>query len=396
MPWNKYLPYQTFFLLGCLYIILGISIWPLFYLQVIDSPYFLHRHLMIFGGIGSFATGFLLTSIPCFTGTKITSPFEYKSIFLVHFVFLILTLLSFQFLFLLPIAAFILCLSLGIFFYRRLMLSKFLMPKTYHFIGYAFILSSIGNLSEFIFTMAPDFIFLQKLANALSYQASILCLLIGIGSRLFTGIFGLNIDEKKEQRVLFLSGLLLVSFIGDTIQFTYSDYLFNGLRFLSMSFLVFQLWHLHRPPKVKNWETIWISVFWWLVLVGMLFSALFPSGKNFFHHATYIGGFLGLTFIVASRIILAHGGYFMSNLTKTFRIFHISFTLISISLILRCSSFFIADPTTLMLASSLTGLIGVLIWCLNMIPRIFKFDSPLTKMNDKNQSRYNFTQRENH
>jgi hypothetical protein len=126
-------------------------------------------------------------------------------------------------------------------------------------------------------------------------------------------------------------------------------------------------------PKVKNWETIWIFIFWWLVLIGMFLAALFPDGKNYFHHSTYIGGFLGLTFIVASRIILAHGGYFMSNLTQTFRIFHLSFSLIALSLLFRCASYFFADFSFLMMASSFSGLSGILIWCFHMVPRIFKY-----------------------
>jgi hypothetical protein len=267
------------------------------------------------------------------------------------------------------------------------------MPKTYHFIGLAFLLGAVGNLAELLFVFEPSFVFLQKLAATLSFQVWVLCLLVGIGSRLFTGILGLNLDEKKEQKVLVFSAILLLSFVGDSFTLPYSHYFFNGVRFMSMSFLVFTLWQLHKIPKVKNWETIWIWTFWWLLLIGLLLSFLFPKGKNYFHHTTYIGGFLGLTFIVASRIILAHGGYFMSNLTKTFRVFHVSFSLIALSLIFRCLGFFLSGFTNLILASSLTGLLGVLIWCFHMIPRIFKFDSPFSKMNDSSLSRYNFKDR---
>lgn len=383
MIWYRYLPYQSFFFIGIFEILFGILIWPLNTLGWIPHAFFLHRHLMVFGGIGAFATGFLLTSAPCYTGTKITSPAEYRNFIVVHVVFFLLTLLSFKFLFLLPIAAALLCFALAVFFIRRSRQAKFNMPKTYHFIGFAFLLGTLGNLFELIFAFQPTWIIFQKLAHALSYQTCFLLLLIGIGSRLFTGIFGLNIDSQKELNVLVYSGLLLFSIFGEAFGWSSNYHVFPTLRLLCLSLLLFTLWQLHKLPRIKNWETLWVWFFWWLILIGSLLEALLPQGKSFFHHASYIGGFLGLTLIVASRIILAHGGYFMSNLTKTFQIFHISFTLLTASLLIRVLSFFFLDYSIFLTISSLLGLAGVSTWSIHMLPRLFKLNSPFSQMKSR-------------
>jgi uncharacterized protein involved in response to NO len=380
---TQFLPYQTFFLLGMAEFIVGILIWPLNSLGWIPQPFFLHRHIMVFGGVGSFATGFLLTSAPCYTGTKITSPTEYRIFILIHLLFLILTLLSLKYLFLLPLAAAILCFSLALFFIRRSLQAKFNMPKTYHFIGASFLIGTIGNTSELLFSFQPEWPTLQNLANAFSYQACFLLLLIGIGSRLFTGILGLNIDAAKEQKVIVLTCVLLFTILGEAFKLSENPDWFPILRFVSLSLLLFKLWNLQQLPRVKNWETLWVFSFWWFILFGSLLAAVFPQGKNFFHHGTYIAGFLGLTLTVASRIILAHGGYFMSNLTPTFRIFHISFSLLAFSLIVRMMSFFFLNYTFLIVISSLSGLLGVSIWSVHMTPKLLKINSPFSQMKSR-------------
>jgi hypothetical protein len=111
--------------------------------------------------------------------------------------------LSFKYLFLLLISSFILCSSLSCFFYIRLKQAKFAIPKTYHFIGIAFLLGALEALAEFIFDFNPGLIIFNQISQSVSYQTWILFLLIGIGRRLFSRILGVNLDSKKEKKFYF-------------------------------------------------------------------------------------------------------------------------------------------------------------------------------------------------
>ncbi len=388
MLFKKFLPYQVFFTLGLFSVLIGIMLWPLYSLGLIDYPYFLHRHLMVFGGIGSFATGFILTSVPCFTGTKSTSLNEFKTLFYVLILFFFATFLARVWPLLYPISSLMICLSLATFFYRRAKQARYSIPKSFHLIGLAFIIGTLGSISGIVFHFQPTVIELNKLEQLLSFQACFLFLLIGVGSRLFTGIFGLNLKAKKEYTVLSLLTLIFISYLGEALSDFYPRW-FLGIRAASLIVTLVVMWKIPKFPNVKSWEAQWAWAFWTNLLVGAILIPWIPGSKLYLQHAIFIGGFLGLTLVVASRIILAHGGYLMGDLQSTVRRLSLSFAFLLASLVLRCFGFISPDSSMMITLSSYLGLAGLGTWAFLMVPKIFRKDSPAEQLRHAGLKRFN-------
>lgn len=258
------------------------------------------------------------------------------------------------------------------FFYRRVTLAKYDLPKAFHLIGIAFIIGLLANIAGLYTQLSSDqTAFPSKLETALGFYSTFLILLLGVGSRLFTGIFGMNLTKDNELKGL--SSLAFV-FVLTLTEVIYPEWRFALaiLRALALLLTLYFFWCLPQPPRTKSWESRWSYLFWICVSAGFLLEPFVPKSLASSKHFLFIGGYLGLTLVIASRIILAHGGYLMGYPEPIIKRLNWSFGLLSLSLLSRETALVPALAARAITFSGVLTLVALILWASTMVPKIFK------------------------
>lgn len=306
-------PYQVFFPLGILSACVGVAVWPLYLAGFIQYPGASHSLWMIGNFLLSFACGFLLTAVPKFTGTDPCNRGELTTI-------AILLCGCWFFFWLMPLTFIVLLGVLG----RRFLRRAYSPPPHFVFVGMGLFCGFAGSLGIFLSSQGVA-LPLQPF-RILFLQGLMLCLVLGVGARLLRVLLGYerspllrisaNIREPDADTWFRAEGApsVIASFIflstGFILEFFPGlEILGRCLRALVVGWVAFSAWKLHRLPRGKGvlaWG-IWVSG--WSLLVG---SVVYPFSGSYAVsalHLVFIGGFGVTALLVASRVILAHGGF---------------------------------------------------------------------------------------
>lgn len=311
-------PYRLFFPLGTLFAVWGVSIWIFFHIGLIqDYPGALHSHVMIGGFLFSFALGFLMTAIPRFTGTNLAGQREVLAVF-IPLGLLPVTPLFFRdvrFAFALPLLAS----HLALFFFAipRFVKRKTIIPESFVFLGAGLLSSFVGILIELgvgAGQLSPEW---MNLARALFLQCFLLCLVIGVGSRLVPALLGWAMHpavqtglfkSTKFRRILFtiLAALFPVSYVLEVNGLVLAG---RGLRLAITLLITLRYWRILSLPsnRTKLAWSLWVSA--WAIPLGMVGTLIWPFLHIHFLHLIFVAGLGLMTFMVATRVVLAHGGY---------------------------------------------------------------------------------------
>lgn len=306
-------PYRIFFPLGVLFGFAGVAVWPLYLAGWIDYPGASHGPWMIGNFLLAFACGFLLTAVPKFTGTDPCSRTELAFA-------TVLVCGSWYFFWMTP-ATFAL---LMIFFGRRFVRRAYSPPPHFVFVGLGLLCGFAGSFGIVLGAHGADWPI--RAFRVLFFQGLMLSLLVGVGSRMLRVLLGferspllrIESDVRKPARAdwfrtegafsvaasfgLFATGFALEFWPG-------FEGLGRCLRAAVVAWIAFSAWNIHRLPRGKGvlaWG-IWASA--WSLLIG---SIAYPFSGTYavsVLHLVFIGGFGMTTFLVASRVVLAHGRF---------------------------------------------------------------------------------------
>lgn len=298
-------PYVLLFSTGCLAGVIGLVFWIFFQFGFIQFyPRALHGNLMFFGFLWSFVAGFLMTAIPKMTSTL---PAQVSEISIGVGLVFFQVVLNVRNLTDAPVAIFLMQNVFLLFFILR----RFLVNRKVPFFGFVFIpmafAQSILGVALFYFYNDRN-LFLQ-----FAGEAFILNLILGLGSRLIPVISRLPnalLPNERSNSDSLLRPVITLLFINIGYWCDIFDFKTVGaaLRILGTLFAAIYLLKLFVKPVTWSFVGIGLKIAVVLLTLGQILS--FPLLNNILagQHFIYIGGFSMITLLVATRVMLAHGG----------------------------------------------------------------------------------------
>lgn len=284
------------------------------YAKVNGFPYpgATHSRMMMGGFIFAFVNGFLMTAIPKMTGTEKSSLRETFTAAAIVAATGLASAISGTLSNSLMIIGF--CL-LGIFAFKRIRGRQRPVPDFFVFVGSGLLAGFVGGILMSLSAFYPE---LQRIGQQLSYQIMVLSFVLGIGCRLVPVLSGLQpadlapgSPESKRRRLEFLC---IAAILWLSVTFENAENLRYMLisRAVVSSLVAYRWWKLFEKPQTKSRLGYLIKTSGGLVLAGFWLAALQPALSLHWMHLTYIGGFGLMTFTVACRVSLAHGGFDLS------------------------------------------------------------------------------------
>ncbi|MBP9709164.1 MAG: NnrS family protein, partial [Oligoflexales bacterium] len=326
--------------------------------------------------------GFLTTAIPRFTETDYLRPKE-LALFTLQMLGLLIVLLFEN-----AEGPFWLFLSIGWVLFIWFGSNRFLNrkqnpPFSFIFVAIGVVCGLLGTtcLSLFYFGLTHSTIVLT-LGKISFFDTMTLAFIIGVGSRLIPGILGFqeivksqrDIYEKKEaflvlvpKLIYLLAILFITSIVLEVLEnFTYAFL----LRALIVSYVSFKYWGIHKKPAKRTWHSFFIFVAAYLILLAS-WLLVFLEETIAIKHLLYIGSYTLLTFMIASRVILAHSSSGL-DLEKRFNPYAILGILFVAAAATRATANYFPEIYISHLGyAGLTLFIALSFWGFIFIPKIF-------------------------
>lgn len=352
-------PYTKFFPLGTFIALIGGGIWIF-----ADNEYYpliFHSQIMVGAFLFSFISGFLMTAIPKMTDSFSAKKFEvYTMLFLIT-VGVIFSFFGFnQYFYLSRVLSFLLLIYFG---FSRINFNKKSPPPF-------FILVFIGIIAGIFGAIFLGLGILISIGHNLYFNGTVLFLILGIGSRLIPALRGIAPPimaggSKKEYLEFGLAGIFIfIALIGEAL----GNALVFGLVKTFICFLIairyWKIFSLNVPTSRLAYGMLGSS---FMVLIGIFLKVLIPAFGIHLIHLTYIGGFGMMTFTVASRVIISHGGYDMSFEKKSLTPLVVAALLLVSALIRVAAPYF--DYLEMLKWASAFWICGALVWSYVFIPR---------------------------
>lgn len=386
-------PYRLLFPLGLLYGLWGVFLWIGFGFGISQQgltqnglyPGTIHAFLMVGGFLASFAFGFLMTAIPRFTRS-----FPARRLDLL----LVATPLA-----TLPIFAlsgetlFVLCpLLISFLGFMRFASQRFLKrqaipPDSFIFIAVGIFSGFAGTLILIIARMNSDLTSnWSAFGRSLFLQAFMISLLVGVGSRLIPGLLGSapppgvsdvksHLSNLNRSKALFIRldsfftlGLLFI--LSYFIESFYSLLAGRALRTVLITWIAIRHWRLMELPIIRSIlaRLLWLSC--WLTVLGSWGTLLFPAYQLHFLHITLIGGLSLTTLLIATRVVLAHGGFNLMLESQLKTLWWIAGFIFTAALIRTAAGFFPSFYFSQLTYAAISWIIGLLIWTISLGRRI--------------------------
>lgn len=303
---EKIEPYKLLFPLGTFVGLIGVIFWLFFQARWIGFfPRSAHGHLMFFGLLWSFIAGFLMTAIPKMTSTFSAQLWEIVVAVILVFLQLILNIRNLA------------SISMALFGLQNLfllffILRRFIIHRKIPFFGFiflpvAFIQSFVGIILYFYGSYDKNLILL------LCGEAFVLNLILGLGSRLIPVISRLpnallpNEVSKYDQWLWPLLTLIFIN-CGYCVELL-DDQKDLGLILRTIGILIaaIKLFKLFKKPSTWSYTGLGLKIAVSMLFFGNLLSLSIFGFYLAATHLIYIGGFTLITFMIATRVMLAHG-----------------------------------------------------------------------------------------
>ncbi len=374
--WAKTLdPYQVLFPLGLAHALWGAVLWILFAVQRVPYPGLAHAHHMSDGFLFSFATGFLLTAVPRFTGTARCSPLELA---------IATGIATFAFFDTRATTGLAILIFLLVFFLRRFKKRTFSPPPHFIFLPLGLVLGIVGSAAISLGQMGYLDAQYLSAGRILLYQGTMLSFLLGIGAKLISALLGwasppthqiASAQAFKRSRSPIAThaipatqaALFLISF---PTEIFVHPLLGRALRAGCATWIGFQNWKVYRRPRAQGKLAFWLWMSAWALLVGLWTHALFPNYGVHAAHLIFVSGLGVLTLLVASRVILAHGNYPL-NLESKSRVYAFTAVLIFIAAVTRFAAPWVPASYFAHLAYAAgSWILAVILWSAFFVPKI--------------------------
>lgn len=322
LRWLASEPYRVFFASGAVWSIIGVSLWPLFYAQMIGFyPNFVHARIMIEAFGGAFVVGFLGTAGPRMaTAPKLTPP-ELLWLFALHqacgISHLTLHLAWGDAFFVALLLSLMLCLVIRVIRFRKeAPPPQMLLALTGLACGIAGAAMQLSPAT----LMDPQRL---RLANLLLYQGLLLPPVLGIGSFVFPRMLGGDFGDPKTAaqsrakliRSIIAAALLVSSFFLEAFGMVTLGYAVRAI--VAAGYLLIEVtW------KTQQSGSLTTGLFWALIIgwLGIVLAPFHDVQHVSIEHLIYIGGFGMLMLIVGSRVLFGHSGDLEGFFVKSKRV----------------------------------------------------------------------------
>lgn len=350
-------PYRLLFLIGTIFLLLGIVIWiPLIWNEGF-YPLDIHRYIILYGFMGSFISGFLMTAIPRFSQTQ-----ESNNIELLVQALVICTGILFIFIGNHRLAYFcggLVFILLLKFILKRILKRKRNPPPSFIFIPVAL---GFAIFASFHYSISQD-----QTWNFLYHEGMLLSIILGVGSHLIPGILGHH-DILDTQKLKFNKFFLILPLFF-IFNYLYLYQLEKNFIVLLVFFISLYFWRLYQLPKSKSALTysIWFSA--WMILISFILKFFYVDYGIHITHAFFISGATLLTLLISIRVLQSHG---VENPTieNEKKIYLITF-LIFLSAATRVSALFVPSYTHHLAYSSIVLITAFLIYVFSYLKFIF-------------------------
>ncbi|GEM_PF-3578268 len=322
-------PYRLFFSVGPLYAILSVGIWFAYFfllehrvsfLAWKQAPLQIHSHLMIYGVIGFYVFGFILTAFPRFVNQPLPSASQILLLWtglLLSQIFLILGTfyqekwMGFAAVF--EIASYMGLLGLLTRLYIKE--GKFRQNSQPIFILTALFFGVLGSLFFYLtaaFHLSMEF---YRLSTELGTYLYLLFLVVSITYRIVPFFTGSVIAGYIPRRGRFTLQIVLAVMLFHLLSlllfenFKIYDPLSRILN-LTLFLILAREWKNWLPSKIRQAPmlmVLYVGLAWILVFLGFN-AASFPLSPTSALHALFVGAFGTLLLGISTRVVRGHGG----------------------------------------------------------------------------------------
>lgn len=312
LRWLAAEPYRIFFVLGTVWSLIGVALWPLYYQNKLPFyPLLSHARLMIEGFGGAFVAGFLGTAGPRMASAPKLTPLELLWLSGLHTGAAALHLCGKHQAGDAVFAALLISM-LGSLLVRVLRFRQE-SPPPQMLLAVTGLAS--GTAGALMYALAPGMADLRvhRLAALLLYQGLLLPPVLGIGSFVFPRILGGSFGEpatrrearRKRAKTLMAALLLTGSFVVEAYGFPLTG---NLLRVaVCLGYLGTEIPWRKQPGQGTMAAGLKIACI--LGLAGLALAAFAsPWQRISVEHLLYVGGFGLLMLVVGSRVLFGHSG----------------------------------------------------------------------------------------
>ncbi|QDK44839.1 hypothetical protein DOM22_06520 [Bdellovibrio sp. ZAP7] len=364
--------YRYFFPAGWLLGIWGVLLWILFPWNLVTYPGLSHPEIMTGGFFLCFVCGFLMTAAPRFTSSFGPTRIDHWiSCFLIALLFVGLSTPKIFF-YGVVVLIFVFLIS---YLVRRFLNRSSNPPDSFVFVGVGLAAGLMGSLilvAAEVFNVPRE---LYNLGRLFFLQAYILCLVVGVGSRLIPALLGwapMPTEQAKTfnpKRYLCLAILFLATYALEAFGFTVLSQLSRALIF---SFIFLRMWKIYRLPSRTAVQTYWLWISAWLVMLGQWGIVAMPDFRVHLLHVILVSGLGLMTFMIAVRVGLSHGRHDMT-LEKSSKMLALGAFLMCLAGFTRLSAGIApALYQSHLIYAAYTWILGLLIWGWVFLPKMVR------------------------
>ncbi len=365
-------PFRIFFPLGVVLGVVGVSLWPLFYLGAIDYPGVAHSRLMIEGFMASFIFGFLGTAGPRITSAAPFSMTEVGTLFTLNLLAAGMHIGGGH---RLADICFTLCLlffarTIAIRFHRR----KDCPPPNFVLVGLGLVSGIVGAALVASFA-SEQYSRFYSLGGALLNQAFVLLPILGVAPFFIRRLLdqpGPDLPESRKSPpgwtgqagFAALTGIVIIgSFCIDAWSLPETG---GWLRVAAM--MVYLGVQLPFAGRAFLADCLRLALIF--IVAGFAAAAVLPVYRVGAWHIVFITGFNFMVFTVATRVVFGHSGN-LSKLGKPLPFFLVSAALLIVAMISRYSAELAPAVRAVHLVSAaLCWLLAMAIWAVKVLPKV--------------------------
>jgi uncharacterized protein involved in response to NO len=366
--------YRYFFPAGWVMGVWGVLLWILFPWNLVSYPGLHHPEIMSGGFFLCFVAGFLMTAAPKFTSSFGPEPWEqYSSLVIIASLFASLLPQNKIHFYAVVTVLFVFLIS---YMFRRFVSRKSNPPDSFLFVGVGL---GAGLFGSVVLLLAQSWDIsgeLVSLARTFLLQGYVLCLVMGVGSRLIPALLGwapLPTEASKVRPRVFLFSSLAVLFLGSfVVEVLVHARVGFLIRSLVMTFMVFYFWKIHRKPQRKAFQSWWLWASAWLMLLGQWATVIVPEFRIHLLHVILVSGLGLMTFMIATRVTLSHGKYDM-QIEKNSKALFLGALLMGFAGLTRLSAGFAPHIyQSHLVYAAYTWILGLLIWGWVFLPKMIR------------------------
>ena len=368
-------PFRIFFPLGLLIGVIGVSLWPLFFLGAISVyPATAHARLMIEGFVACFLFGFLGTagprvmSVPHFSGAEVS-----------RLLIGIITTVGVHLfgrhtwgdaLFVATLALFVV--SLAARFARR----NDSPPPNFALVGLGLLNGLVGSALMFFCAATGSHPDLYRLGASLLHVGFPLLPLLGVGPFFLRRLLDLPSDDHGTRRASGAAFAIAVALVIDA-SFVFEVFAWNGVLVWIRAAVVVVYLLVALPWESNSLLAGALRMSFAAIAGGLGLMALLPGQRVAALHVLLVAGVSVAILAVATRVILGHSDN-LALLQRRRRWLITAFILIILGMISRYVADFRPSRDPHLHWGAIVWLIGVGIWSVVVLPHVRTIGEDLT------------------